>query len=77
MWLWKRTTYTNRTKRRRNDITLQEIGEGRNIIILITERKVKLIGQSLQDITRFNIKHLKKKNYGKTTERKIPDNLFQ
>lgn len=59
-----------RTKRRRNDIALQEIGEGRKVIILITERKVKLIEQSLQDTKRFNTEHLKKENYGKTAERK-------
>jgi hypothetical protein len=48
MWIWRRTTTTSWTERKRNDTILQEIGEERNIITAIMKRKVKLIGHLLK-----------------------------
>jgi hypothetical protein len=48
MWIWRRTTRTSWTERKRNDTILQEIGEERNIITAIMKRKVKLIGHQLR-----------------------------
>jgi hypothetical protein len=48
MWIWRRTTRTSWTEKKRNDFILQEICEKRNIITTITKRKVKFIGLLLR-----------------------------